>query len=160
MASPQFVAAGALCAAAVVLAACTGASRVDPATAAVLADRAERLADHIDADAHCEALTEADALLQMTARGVDDGAIAVGMAAEVEAVVADITTDLGCDTDDDEAPKDHDEVDDGDDTGGHTEQPRGKSDKEARPDNDDKGNAGKGKGKGNGKGKGKGKGGG
>ncbi len=128
VAPPQLRHLSAACAFAIATVACGGPqTALDATEAAVLADRADRLADRLAADEACLALEEADALVARAERGVADGTVPDHVAAEIEAVAADVSGDLTCDpepvtdpgadgaSDDPEA--DTDEAEDGDDGG-------------------------------------------
>jgi outer membrane biosynthesis protein TonB len=91
---------GTLCAVPLVLAACTRADETPPARAldatTVLADHADRLADHLRIGNGCRVLAEAEALLERTAEGVREGHVSRAVAGEVRAVVAEVTSDASC----------------------------------------------------------------
>jgi uncharacterized membrane protein YgcG len=74
----------------------------DPTLATVLAEGADRLADHLAAGDHCEALEEAELLYARSREGADVGAVHPAVAREVEDVAASLTRDLTCEPGEDE----------------------------------------------------------
>lgn len=72
-------------------------TELDRATAAVLADAADRLADALADDDPCRALLEADALRERAARALENGEAPASVAAETTRVVEATTADLSCD---------------------------------------------------------------
>lgn len=86
----------------VVAAGCTAGSsespslELDRATAAVLADGADRLADALADDDPCRALLEADALRERAARALEEGEAPASVATETARVVDATTADLSC----------------------------------------------------------------
>lgn len=88
---------------------------LDRATAAVLADAADRLAEALEEDDPCRALLEADALRERAARALEDGAAPEEVATETVRVVDATTADLTCEPVD---AADETEADDGAGDGG------------------------------------------
>jgi hypothetical protein len=78
------------------------AASVDATLVAVLADGADRLAAHVAADEHCEALEEADLLYTRSREGAEDDRVPEEVAREIEDVVTDLSLDLTCEPEDDE----------------------------------------------------------
>jgi hypothetical protein len=76
-----------------------GPATLDPAAAAVLADRAERLADHLDADDGCAAREELASLLAVTHERRDDGEVPDDVVAELETVLTELDAAATCDPD-------------------------------------------------------------
>lgn len=85
-----------------VAAGCSGGSaaapapELDRATAAVLADAADRLAEALAHDDPCRALREADALRERAARALEEGAAPEEVTTETVRVVDATTADLTC----------------------------------------------------------------
>jgi hypothetical protein len=125
--SPRTRLAGAACALALAVAACGSSPQLDPTTAAVLADRADRLATLIEAGEHCAAMVEAEGLADRARAGVETGALPGSLGAEVESVALDLAADLDCEadavTDEDEQP---DTGNDRDDPGGEDDADEGR----------------------------------
>lgn len=121
------------------------ATTLDEATAAVLADAAERLADAIEADDDCLAIAEAHGLQERAESALADGLAPPTVAAETVRVAGLLTADLTCEADEDEAADDATDDDD-------------RRDDDGRDDDEGDGDEGDGEGddeKGKGKGKGK-----
>lgn len=97
---PRAALAGAV---AVVLAACddpdTSEVELQPSTAAVLADGADRLAAALDDGEPCRVVAEADALVERAEVAVADGTAPADVGTEVVRVAQTLTTDVRCDPD-------------------------------------------------------------
>lgn len=123
---------------------------LDPATGAVLADAADRLADALAADDPCRALLEADALRERALRALEQGEAPDSVVVETARVVDATTAGLTCDADDeagqdaeDTADEDEDDpaddADDADDDADGTDEPEAQSPASDPADEDDAG---------------------
>jgi hypothetical protein len=83
---------------------------VDATLVAVLADGADRLAERVAADEHCEALEEADLLYTRSREGAEDDRVPEEVAREIEDVVTELSHGLSCEPEDDEPGDDDPET--------------------------------------------------
>ncbi|MTV24979.1 hypothetical protein FTX61_06050 [Nitriliruptoraceae bacterium ZYF776] len=107
-----------------------GAHALDPTVAALLADSADRAAQAVDAEDHCAALVELDALGARADESQTAGQLPGDVASELERVATAVRGDLACEDDetqrteaapvepepdgaDDAAPDDAEPTDDG-----------------------------------------------
>lgn len=116
----------------VLLAACAQpeeeAVALDADAAQALAQGAERLASALADDDPCAALAEADAVTSQARDGVESGTVPADVANEVEAVTAELTSDLTCEPDDGDEEEDPDEGD------GEEDPPDGGGEPDTSPD--------------------------
>ena len=140
-----------ICALVLLLAACAGPEEDDVAldeeTAQALSQGAQRLAAALEDEDPCAAMAEADAVNAQARDGVASGTVPADVANQVEAVTTELTSDLTCDPDEEDAEQDAEDTDaeqDGEDT--DAEQDGEDTDAEQEPDEggepEDRGNGG------------------
>jgi exodeoxyribonuclease V alpha subunit len=89
-----------------VAAGCAATTTQDPAVLAVLADRADRVAGHLEAEADCDAIEEAEALLLRTYEAAANDQIGRDVADQVAATIDTALREVRCEVGDPDAVDD------------------------------------------------------